>query len=436
MTREAHAVGARVTVVGVDATDGTLTATVAARKGDAARGAIKYYVRYDDEARPEWVTGDRVRDRAPESRTQSAATTGGKEGSIARDEDDGGTNGARGGARGRANGGGRVDKASASDAHGKVKPTRRVKFIELGRYVCDCWYDSPFPEEFTDGEKLFVCDFCFKYHRKRKAYIAHKRTCELRRPPGNEVYRHPAQPAANGRAARGQLRMFEIDGSNATTYCQNLCLIAKLFLDSKMLYYDVGAFYFYVLTEQDFNQEGKPLYRIVGYFSKEKGQVETNLACILTLPPYQRRGYGLFLIEFSYELSRREGRIGTPERPLSDLGSVSYTAYWNRALSEDLDDFVGEISIAELSKRTNIVASDIVTTFEHNSLVRVSEDQSSVEITKEYAAETAALQLQLRNNDSLRVIPENLRWEPHTSSVVEVAEKRRRTRLFQSAENS
>jgi len=36
-----------------------------------------------------------------------------------------------------------------------------------------------------------------------------------------------------------------------------------------------------------------------------------NLACILTLPCYQRKGYGKFLISMSYELSKIEGKVKT-----------------------------------------------------------------------------------------------------------------------------
>lgn len=78
-------------------------------------------------------------------------------------------------------------------------------------------------------------------------------------------------------------------------YCQNLCLLAKLFLDHKTVYFDVGPFMFYVLCEVD-----RYAAHLVGYFSKEKDSHENNnLACILTLPPHQRKGFGKFLIAFS-----------------------------------------------------------------------------------------------------------------------------------------
>ena len=65
--------------------------------------------------------------------------------------------------------------------------------------------------------------------------------------------------------------------------------------------FDVDPFLFYVLTEVD---EETGHHNVVGYFSKEKHSAEEyNLACILTLPPYQRRGDGSLLIAFWF-LSR------------------------------------------------------------------------------------------------------------------------------------
>lgn len=49
----------------------------------------------------------------------------------------------------------------------------------------------------------------------------------------------------------GCISMFEIDGKREKIYCQNLCYLAKLFLDHKTLYYDVDLFLFYVLCECD-----------------------------------------------------------------------------------------------------------------------------------------------------------------------------------------
>lgn len=111
---------------------------------------------------------------------------------------------------------------------------------------------------------------------------------------GDEVYRD------------GNLLMYEVDGNKEVLYCQNLCLLAKLFIEHKTIYYDTYPFFFYVLCEED--AEGS---HIVGYFSKDKDSQEGyNLACICSMPFVQRTGYGKFLISFSYELSKREGKVG------------------------------------------------------------------------------------------------------------------------------
>ena len=58
--------------------------------------------------------------------------------------------------------------------------------------------------------------------------------------------------------------------------------------------------------DQDGEQWGDQRgHRPVGYFSKEKhSDLNYNLACVLVFPPYQRRGWGTFLLSFSYALSK------------------------------------------------------------------------------------------------------------------------------------
>lgn len=106
--------------------------------------------------------------------------------------------------------------------------------------------------------------------------------CKTRSPPGHKIYED------------GNLTIWEVEGRRNKEFCQSLCLLSKLFLDHKTLYYDVEGFLFYLLCEL---AEGGQAHT-VGHFSKELNSAN-NLACIMVLPPYQRNGYGKLLIQIS-----------------------------------------------------------------------------------------------------------------------------------------
>jgi hypothetical protein len=97
-------------------------------------------------------------------------------------------------------------------------------------------------------------------------------------------------------------------------FTQNLSLFAKLFLDTKSVFFDVTTFQYYVLYYKD-PVAKNPEPRAVGFFSKEKLSWDSNnLACICVFPPWQKRGFGQILMGVSYELSKLDGRLGGPEK--------------------------------------------------------------------------------------------------------------------------
>ncbi|KAJ8309486.1 hypothetical protein KUTeg_014360, partial [Tegillarca granosa] len=249
-----------------------------------------------------------------------------------------------------------------------VTRMKNIELIELGKYRIKPWYFSPYPQELTHLPMLYICEFCLKYVKSNKCLERHIAKCLLKHPPGNEIYR------------KGNISFFEIDGRKNKAYAQNLCLLAKLFLDHKTLYYDTDPFLFYVMCEQDIKG-----HHIVGYFSKEKESTEDyNVACILTLPPYQKKGFGKLLIEFSYELSKCEGKTGSPEKPLSDLGLLSYR------------------------KMTSIKKEDVISTLQHLNLINYYKGQYIITLSSEHL-DTHMKALEKRK---IRIDPKCLHWQP------------------------
>jgi histone acetyltransferase MYST1 len=111
-----------------------------------------------------------------------------------------------------------------------------------------------------------------------------------------------------------------------------------------------------------------------------------NLACILTFPCVQRTGYGRFLMAFSYELSKKEEKAGSPEKPLSDLGAVGYKSYWANAVLKTLRDYQGQmISVMDITRLTSILPEDVQSTLTMLNLVhnisRVGDMGNAVAIT-------------------------------------------------------
>ncbi|XP_034098686.2 histone acetyltransferase KAT7 [Drosophila albomicans] len=228
-----------------------------------------------------------------------------------------------------------------------------IKYISMGKYKMKVWYQSPYPDDAARLPKMYICEFCLRYQKSETGIKRHAQKCVWRHPPGDEIYR------------KGKLQVWQVDGKRYKQYCQHLCLLAKFFLDHKTLYYDVEPFLFYIMTLADVDG-----CHIVGYFSKhipflqEKNSFY-NVSCILTLPPYQRKGYGRLLIDFSYLLTRVEGKIGSPEKPLSDLGLISYRSYWKDVLLDYLCNRSGNtLCIKDVSQEMAIYSYDIVSTLQ------------------------------------------------------------------------
>lgn len=284
---------------------------------------------------------------------------------------------------------------NARKEHEEATKVKTIMRIQFGEYSSETWYYSPFPDGYHNIDTLYFCEFCLNFYKKDLEWKNHMAKCKLVHPPGNEIYKDDEKG----------LSMFEVDGWKNQTYCENLCYLAKLFLDHKLLYYAISPFLFYILTKK--TETG---YHIVGYFSKNKDPSDgNNLSCILVLPFHQRRGYGKLLINMSYELSKIDGNIGTPERPLSDLGRLSYLSFWTQKIIEYIKSLEGQaFNLSDIVQNTAIRLQDVIDALERVNLIKKFKGEIYFCTNKNILEEI----YKKMGRPAIEIKRENLHWHP------------------------
>ncbi|CAF4332021.1 unnamed protein product, partial [Didymodactylos carnosus] len=290
------------------------------------------------------------------------------------------------------------------------------RLLQFGRYEIETFYRSAYPfreqcdtrssgtnlnqQSYSSLElnlikKIYVCEYCLKYfHDEEYPWQRHLIKCPWTNPYGLKLYE------------TDKLALYEVNGnSEHRSFCQNLCLLARLFIDSKNVDKYVDRFLFYILYQKEIlpfrnhsssivsssNQKQQPCnYQIIGYFSKLKfsnKRDHLNLSCLLVLPQYTKQGFSKILIEFSYLLCQLENKTSTPERPLSDLGLLCYRSYWREkilqfiieidyieteiSLTETVKDDLNSISMKDIRYWTGFLTKDILSTLQYFGLIRI-----------------------------------------------------------------
>ncbi|THF98684.1 hypothetical protein TEA_026773 [Camellia sinensis var. sinensis] len=65
-----------------------------------------------------------------------------------------------------------LDAASLRE-HEEFTKVKNIATVELGRYEIETWYFSPFPPEYNDSLKLYFCEFCLTFMKRKEQLQRH-----------------------------------------------------------------------------------------------------------------------------------------------------------------------------------------------------------------------------------------------------------------------
>lgn len=110
--------------------------------------------------------------------------------------------------------------------------------------------------------------------------------------------------------------------------------------------------------------------------------------------------------------------MGSPEKPLSDLGLISYRSYWKAVILEYLCTYQGtDISIKDLSQETAINAYDIVSTLQALGMLKYWKGKHLVLTKKEVLDEFRTKLKKKGRGTSKRIDAACLHWKPPTQTM-------------------
>lgn len=105
-------------------------------------------------------------------------------------------------------------------------------------------------------------------------------------------------------------------------------------------------------------------------------------------------------------MSKRENKVGTPEKPLSDLGLLSYQSYWASVILDILQE-KKSLSIKDISAMTCIKTEDIISTLQSLGLIKYYKGQHIISVTQKIMDE----HLKKKKNE-IKIDPKALHWTP------------------------
>jgi histone acetyltransferase MYST1 len=109
-------------------------------------------------------------------------------------------------------------------------------------------------------------------------------------------------------------------------------------------------------------------------------------------------------------LTKIEGVCGSPEKPLSDLGRLSYRSYWSWIILNVLKDAGGIVSIKDLSKMTSFTIADITDTLNSLNMVKYWKGQHIICVTSKAIEEH--IKAMEHKKPTIEIDPIYLKWEP------------------------